>query len=785
MRTHFYQLTAFALIVFSAGFSYAQNPPALANGLPAAAQNSVQDAQRQKPVNNLQDIIEKATHGIASQRAALGRLYYYGLSGVPQDYQEAYYWFSISDYELEGAEIEGQSGVNKKISELETEALLQGGFSPGRAETAILIDPEVRKMCKIFLVTLNQKLSEAQRHEIGQRVESWKAAHPRPTPPVRSAAEEKKLQMTRRLALEISSPDYLDPIYDVEGIKAIIAAGADVNLGKGLLGEAAKRGHLAMVQALVEGGGDVNISDLTGSTPLAYAAQKGHADVVKYLISKGAKVNVKDAKGDTPLARAVELGNADAVSALVEAQADLYARNHMEWTPLEAAAHAGKADTVRVLAKAGAKIPPVGTYPRPRYPSLIDQAMVDQLILSDKHDRPVWSPMAPAAKPEKPAVDHPANDATADAIGTLEKGTAEARNRMIEKIKAAPGSYAPPALAALSRALFSKFQDDEGVFWSIAATLRAAEDTKICPRKRYTSTYLGLSKVFEYYKRTAPEKLGLIAEKVAEWDRNTPADYNRQWGTSESTCLPKDQWAAAIDSVRKTAVSENFPGLQSIQAAPKKTSMDELLPRAERGDKAAQFELGICYTLESQCDTPVADLQRQLDHQASQELAQEGQSSKSYTPLDTKQERREKAVYWLDKSFDDWINKKSAARIMALLAVTSAYMSAPPVPGIKTDYKKACMLMLEMQKEKVFSLMPIAPWNPAAGSSIEHYAWQAVGHHALYPNQPFFYVPKDTKSKMSEEDVAKAKLRAEEYIREYLEASKPVCQQDKIEKYAP
>lgn len=52
-------------------------------------------------------------------------------------------------------------------------------------------------------------------------------------------------------------------------------------------------------------------------------------------------------------------------------------------------------------------------------------------------------------------------------------------------------------------------------------------------------------------------------------------------------------------------------------------------------------------------------------------------------------------------------------------------------------------------------------------------------------NQPFFYVPKDTKSKMSDEDVAKAKLRAEEYIREYLEASKPVCQQDKIEKYAP
>ena len=49
----------------------------------------------------------------------------------------------------------------------------------------------------------------------------------------------------------------MDPTYDAEGLRAMIAAGADVNLGKGLLGAAAGRGHLEMVQALVEGGVDL------------------------------------------------------------------------------------------------------------------------------------------------------------------------------------------------------------------------------------------------------------------------------------------------------------------------------------------------------------------------------------------------------------------------------------------------------------------------------------------------------------------------------------------------
>ncbi|MCK4946055.1 MAG: ankyrin repeat domain-containing protein [Alphaproteobacteria bacterium] len=186
---------------------------------------------------------------------------------------------------------------------------MNGGLARGKAETTILVNPEAKKMCHVFLTTLNKKLSESDRQVLTPRIEAWKAAHPRP--PVRSTEEKKKIHLTRRLAFEISSPSYMDPPYDIEGIKAIIVAGADVNLGKGLMVAAAKRGHLDMMQVLVEGGGNVDIVDAKGSRPISHAARKGFTDVVKYLISKGAKINIKDGNDDPVLSRAVEFGNAD------------------------------------------------------------------------------------------------------------------------------------------------------------------------------------------------------------------------------------------------------------------------------------------------------------------------------------------------------------------------------------------------------------------------------------------------------------------------------------------
>ena len=57
--------------------------------------------------------------------------------------------------------------------------------------------------------------------------------------------------------------------------------------------DAAKNGNLALVQAELEKGVDVNLKDAKSmqETPLHFAAEGGQTEVAKLLIAKGANVN--------------------------------------------------------------------------------------------------------------------------------------------------------------------------------------------------------------------------------------------------------------------------------------------------------------------------------------------------------------------------------------------------------------------------------------------------------------------------------------------------------------
>ena len=80
---------------------------------------------------------------------------------------------------------------------------------------------------------------------------------------------------------------------------------------------AARKGDLARVRALVEGGANIEAKTRYETTPLFFAAKNGHLDVVEFLISKGANVNVTDSfykmsalsvsldKGGLPMIRAL------------------------------------------------------------------------------------------------------------------------------------------------------------------------------------------------------------------------------------------------------------------------------------------------------------------------------------------------------------------------------------------------------------------------------------------------------------------------------------------------
>lgn len=70
--------------------------------------------------------------------------------------------------------------------------------------------------------------------------------------------------------------------------------------------EAAKK-HVALAQAFLEKGADVNAVDVNGGTALHWAVGGNKPDVAALLLAKGVDASVADGAGQTPLQLAVKL----------------------------------------------------------------------------------------------------------------------------------------------------------------------------------------------------------------------------------------------------------------------------------------------------------------------------------------------------------------------------------------------------------------------------------------------------------------------------------------------
>ena len=103
-----------------------------------------------------------------------------------------------------------------------------------------------------------------------------------------------------------------------EAARALIEAGADVNLGGGILGSPT---HLAVVHLkldivkdLIERGADLNQSDSEGNTPLHLVMNRFSTNpevcrrILEILTLGGAKVNMKNKHHWAPLHTAVRKG---------------------------------------------------------------------------------------------------------------------------------------------------------------------------------------------------------------------------------------------------------------------------------------------------------------------------------------------------------------------------------------------------------------------------------------------------------------------------------------------
>jgi len=115
---------------------------------------------------------------------------------------------------------------------------------------------------------------------------------------------------------------------DINAVKALIAAGADVNyqkddmMGYTALGLAK---DTVMMEVLISAGADINHQDnRTGYTPLMNALNGCNNDVAGFLIRQGADINIKSNDGATALILACGCSE-DIAKQLLEKGADIHA----------------------------------------------------------------------------------------------------------------------------------------------------------------------------------------------------------------------------------------------------------------------------------------------------------------------------------------------------------------------------------------------------------------------------------------------------------------------------
>ncbi|GAA5983264.1 hypothetical protein JCM11641_002241 [Rhodosporidiobolus odoratus] len=150
---------------------------------------------------------------------------------------------------------------------------------------------------------------------------------------------------------------------DLDRLKSLLASNsgedafalaneASLNTGLAPLHYASQRGHVDVVQWLIEEAGAMAESeDLEGETPLHKAAHKGHLDVCRFLISRGVDVDAQDADGWTALHNASSRGWLDVAHLLVSAGASLNKPSRHAYTALQNAASKGQLPLVHYLLK--------------------------------------------------------------------------------------------------------------------------------------------------------------------------------------------------------------------------------------------------------------------------------------------------------------------------------------------------------------------------------------------------------------------------------------------------
>ncbi|HEY4133675.1 MAG TPA: ankyrin repeat domain-containing protein [Alphaproteobacteria bacterium] len=140
---------------------------------------------------------------------------------------------------------------------------------------------------------------------------------------------------------------------DAEAVYVQLTQGADPDKpdqdGRTASIEAAWRGYVKILGALLEKGANAQVTDASGKTPLIWAAVNGQVAVVERLLAAKVFVDTQDREGVTALMRAAWNGHADVVRLLLQGNANSRLRDRSGKSALDYAKLSHDAETLQLL----------------------------------------------------------------------------------------------------------------------------------------------------------------------------------------------------------------------------------------------------------------------------------------------------------------------------------------------------------------------------------------------------------------------------------------------------
>ncbi len=174
-----------------------------------------------------------------------------------------------------------------------------------------------------------------------------------------------------------------------------------------------------------------------------------------------------------------------------------------------------------------------------------------------------------------------------DTIKEFRSGQAGAE-RAAMKIQADPSKFAPLIFYPLASYLFSQGKKDEAVEWLLRGQLRTRYDANRCAdvsaRSGVGTLNAGISpQIRAYMNEIMTTTLPSIVERVIEWDRTTPYNYDERWlnlhgmgaiqdglkgGAKKEVVfsLPKSEWPSIAEKTRQ----DYFAGFKKVMDSAKK-----------------------------------------------------------------------------------------------------------------------------------------------------------------------------------------------------------------------